>query len=58
MTDPITFNSIMGDRGEESRPKKYYRKSKKAVKKTYEKAKQCVKPKKPEAPPKMKTATK
>ena len=48
----------MGDREEESRPKKIYRKSKKTVKKTYEKAKQCVKPKKPEAPPKMKTATK
>ena len=54
----MTFNSVMGDRGEESRPKKIYGKAKKAVKKTYEKAKHCIKPKKPEAPPRMKTETK
>ena len=58
MCDPMTFNSVMGDRGEESRPKKIYGKAKKAVKKTYKKAKHCIKPEKPEAPPKMKTDTK
>ena len=58
MCDPMTFNSVMGDRGEESRPKKIYGKEKKAVKNTYEKAKNCVKPKKPEAPARMKKETK
>ena len=57
MTDPMTFNSVMGDRGEESRPEKLYGKAKKAVKKTYKKAKHCIKPKKPEGPPRIKTET-
>ena len=54
----MTFNSVMGDRGEESRPKKIYGKTKKAVMKTYRKAKHCIKPEKPETPLRMKTETK